>query len=265
MRLSLPLSLAGLAIVAAFVLSGSALARQTARPAEPTPLRTLRSLTDHYRALTWTYEVAAHGRKIPTSFTYRRSSSRAYLRWSVDLWTRRADAARRLAVARLERRLGVDLPRPAPLRASLYRRIVSERRLAVRLRGIYPGHVSRSYLHLRAGSAAALLRTWQSRGALAALAVSRFGHPPLPAPLVRAFTCIHAYEGSWTADTGNGYYGGLQMDAGFESRYGADFVRRWGSADNWPVWAQLQAAVRAYRSGRGFSPWPNTARICGLI
>jgi hypothetical protein len=222
-------------------------------------------LTDHYRALTWTYEVAAHGRRIPTSFSYRRSTSRAYLRYTVDLWTRRADTARRLAVVRLERRLDVDLPRLPPLRASLSRRIASERRLAVRLRRIYPGHVSRSYLRLRERNARAVLRTWQSRSAVAALAVSRNGHPALPTALVRAFTCIHAYEGSWTANTGNGYYGGLQMDVSFESRYGADFVRRWGTADNWPVWAQLQAAVRAYRSGRGFSPWPNTARICGLV
>lgn len=71
--------------------------------------------------------------------------------------------------------------------------------------------------------------------------------------------------GNWSINTGNGYYGGLQMDASFQSRYGADYVRRWGTADNWPTWAQLQAAVRAYRSGRGFYPWPNTARVCGLI
>ena len=55
------------------------------------------------------------------------------------------------------------------------------------------------------------------------------------------------------------------MDRRFQSLYGADFVGRWGTADNWPAWAQLQAAARAYRSGRGFYPWPNTARACGLI
>ena len=32
------------------------------------------------------------------------------------------------------------------------------------------------------------------------------------------------------------------MDVSFERRYGGEFVRRWGTADNWPVWAQLQAA-----------------------
>ena len=47
--------------------------------------------------------------------------------------------------------------------------------------------------------------------------------------------------------------------------YGPEFVRQWGTADNWPVWAQLVAAARAHASGRGFTPWPNTARACGLI
>jgi hypothetical protein len=27
----------------------------------------------------------------------------------------------------------------------------------------------------------------------------------------------------------------------------------------------MWAAERAHRSGRGFYPWPNTARYCGLI
>ena len=89
--------------------------------------------------------------------------------------------------------------------------------------------------------------------------------PALPSSLVGAFACIHHGEGAWDANTGNGYYGGLQMDKPFQSRYGSDFVRRWGTADNWPVWAQMTAAARAYESGRGFYPWPNTARACGLI
>jgi hypothetical protein len=89
--------------------------------------------------------------------------------------------------------------------------------------------------------------------------------PAVPAWLSSAFACIHRYEGAWNANTGNGYYGGLQMDIPFQSRYGSDFLRRWGTADQWPVWAQIQAAVRAYQSGRGFGPWPNTARACGLL
>jgi hypothetical protein len=48
-------------------------------------------------------------------------------------------------------------------------------------------------------------------------------------------------------------------------RYGADYVERWGTADGWPAWAQLDTAERAYRAGRGFFPWPNSARACGLF
>ena len=87
----------------------------------------------------------------------------------------------------------------------------------------------------------------------------------IPAWLGESFLCIHRYEGAWTSNTGNGYYGGLQMDLSFQATYGAEFLRRWGTADNWPVWAQLKTASRAYQSGRGFWPWPNTARACGLL
>ena len=76
--------------------------------------------------------------------------------------------------------------------------------------------------------------------------------------------CIHRYEGDWDANTGNGYYGGLQMDYSFQRAYGSEYLRRWGTADNWPIWAQLNAGRRAYYSGRRWSPWPTTARMCGL-
>jgi len=78
------------------------------------------------------------------------------------------------------------------------------------------------------------------------------------------WACIHRYEGAWNANTGNGYYGGLQMDWNFMRAYGREFLRRWGTADRWPVYAQVIAAERARRT-RGYWPWPNTARICGLL
>jgi hypothetical protein len=114
------------------------------------------------------------------------------------------------------------------------------------------------------------LRLWQRRSAEAALAVALHGsreirQPSIPAWLAEAFLCIHRYEGAWDSNTGNGYFGGLQMDVGFMRSYGPEYVQRWGTADNWPVWAQLQTAVRAHESGRGFTPWPNTARACGLL
>jgi hypothetical protein len=76
--------------------------------------------------------------------------------------------------------------------------------------------------------------------------------------------CIHRYEGSWR-DSGDPYWGGLQMDRGFMLRYAAPVLLRRGWANHWSPLAQMWVAERAFRSGRGFYPWPNTARICGLI
>ena len=83
-------------------------------------------------------------------------------------------------------------------------------------------------------------------------------------PHKQAWLCIHRYEGSWT-DGGAPYYGGLQMDLGFQQRYGPALLRRKGTADRWTPLEQMWVAERAHRAGRGFYPWPNTARSCGLI
>lgn len=82
--------------------------------------------------------------------------------------------------------------------------------------------------------------------------------------LYNALVCIHNGEGAWTANTGNGYHGGLQMDSAFQSRWGADFVARYGGAENWPPWAQIMVGERAYHGLGSFGSWPNTARACGL-
>lgn len=82
--------------------------------------------------------------------------------------------------------------------------------------------------------------------------------------LVRKWRCVHRREGAWNASTGNGYHGGLQMDRSFQAIYGPEFARRWGTADRWPMWAQLVAAERAWQV-RGWEPWPTTARLCGLL
>jgi hypothetical protein len=85
-------------------------------------------------------------------------------------------------------------------------------------------------------------------------------HPPH----LRQWTCIHRYEASWT-DAGPLYYGGLQMDLGFQHAYGAALLARKGTANHWTPLEQMWVAERALNSGRGFWPWPNTARICGLL
>jgi Transglycosylase-like domain len=88
-------------------------------------------------------------------------------------------------------------------------------------------------------------------------------------PHLDAWLCIHRYERhpgqGWATRTGNGYYGGLQMDIGFQRRYGGYLLRRKGTADRWTRLEQMWVAERAYRAGRGFYPWPNTARACGLL
>lgn len=267
MRLTLPLCLAVLAASVTFVLVGSAFARQSVRPDQPVPVAALRALVDHYRTLTWTYERAADRKRTPTSFSDRRSTDRAYLQWSIDTWTRRADVARRRALAKIRRGLSIALPASPPLHGALADRLRYNRRLAIDLHRVYPGKVTRSFASATRPTARDALRLWQRRSALAAVAVveHRLDGPAIPAWLNDSFMCIHRFEGAWNANTGNGYYGGLQMDLAFQSRYGADFLRGWGTADKWPVWAQLQAAARAHRSGRGFHPWPNTARACGLL
>src|SRR5207245_2615362 len=90
LRFILPLGLAVLAAILAFAIVGSAFAREGVRPDQPVSINSMRSIVDHYRTLTWTYQRAAHRRKTPTSFTDRRSDDRSYLQWSIDVWTRRA-------------------------------------------------------------------------------------------------------------------------------------------------------------------------------
>ena len=81
--------------------------------------------------------------------------------------------------------------------------------------------------------------------------------------LERAFLCVHGFEGSWQ-DPAAPYYGGLQMDWDFMGTYGGPFLRAFGPASNWTPAMQIATAERAYLEGRGWGPWPNTARMCGL-
>ena len=101
------------------------------------------------------------------------------------------------------------------------------------------------------------LDLWRGRAARAA---ARAQHPPN----LRTWLCIHRYEGSWS-DSGAPYYGGLQMDVGFMQRYGGWLLRAKGTADHWTPLEQIWTAEKARRSGRGFWPWPHTARMCGAL
>lgn len=94
----------------------------------------------------------------------------------------------------------------------------------------------------------------------AAVVARQAAHPPHRS----AWACIHRYEARW-ADDGDPYWGGLQMDRGFMWHYAPRFLLRRGLANRWTPVEQMWVAERAYRNGRGFYPWPNTARMCGLL
>ena len=97
---------------------------------------------------------------------------------------------------------------------------------------------------------------WQHR----AIVARKQAHRP---PHRSQWLCIHRYEGRW-ADPGGPYYGGLQMDIEFQRSYGLELYRAKGTADHWSALEQMWVAERAFRT-RGFWPWPNTARYCGLL
>ena len=83
-------------------------------------------------------------------------------------------------------------------------------------------------------------------------------------PHKAAWDCIHRYEGSWS-DDGDPYWGGLQMDRGFMKSYAPAFLLRRGWANHWSPREQMWVAENALAAGRGFWPWPNTARECGYL
>jgi hypothetical protein len=114
----------------------------------------------------------------------------------------------------------------------------------------------------RSHSAAALrtvraLRYWRAQSRR----VRRLAARP---PHRLGWLCIHRHEGSW-GDSGDPYWGGLQMDRGFMSTYAPRVLLRRGWADRWTALEQMWVAERAHRSGRGYYPWPNAARFCGLL
>lgn len=87
--------------------------------------------------------------------------------------------------------------------------------------------------------------------------------PVLP-PHYNEWLCIHGYEGAWNANTGNGFYGGLQfMQSTWERNGGLKYAPR---ADMATPLQQMWTAENAWHeSGGSFSQWPNTARYCGLL
>jgi hypothetical protein len=123
------------------------------------------------------------------------------------------------------------------------------------MNGRPPANVSRALATRSLTRLHQLARSWRRR---AHRAWWQATHPPY----LGAWLCIHRSEGSW-ADGGSPYWGGLQMDLSFQRTYGGWLLRHKGTADHWSPLEQIWVAVRASHS-RGFSPWPSTARDCGV-
>lgn len=73
--------------------------------------------------------------------------------------------------------------------------------------------------------------------------------------------CVHRGEGTWSDDTGNGFYGGMQFDSGTWLGNGGGRFAPYAyeaTPDQ-----QLRVSYQTWRS-RGWSPWPVTSAACGL-
>ncbi len=102
-----------------------------------------------------------------------------------------------------------------------------------------------------------VMRQWRHR----AVRAKRLAHNP---PHEAEWRCLQRFEGSWR-DENDPYWGGLQMDKTFMRMYAPRHLLRRGWANSWTPVEQMWVAERALRAGRGFYPWPNTGRMCGLI
>src|SRR5262249_22830506 len=147
-------------------------------------------------------------------------------------------------------------PSPAPKRtlqaakpvssAALARRIVRYRRTTWHWQGVLGQHRSPSGRSERDPSRKYrlwALHLWKHP------ATSLWARVQRP-PHKQQWLCIHRYEGAWN-DGGAPYYGGLQMDIGFQQAYGAYLLRTKGTADNWTPLEQMWVAEHAHRT-RGF-------------
>jgi hypothetical protein len=95
---------------------------------------------------------------------------------------------------------------------------------------------------------------WRGR----ARRVARIPVAPWPPGWLSDALCVHHYEGAWNADTGNGYFGGMQFDLGTWQANGGH-----GRPDLASPQTQLAVAYTTWRA-RGWEPWPVSSAECGL-
>ena len=87
------------------------------------------------------------------------------------------------------------------------------------------------------------------------IALSHWVMPP--SPFDRVASCESG--GNWSSNTGNGYYGGLQMTEHFWITYGGlTYAPRPDLASRTQ---QIVVAMKARDNGLGYRPWPNCGRF----
>lgn len=109
--------------------------------------------------------------------------------------------------------------------------------------------------------AAGSVAVWRRR---AAAAWRKFSHPPN----YRNWLCIQRHETAppfpgWKTDSGNTYYGGVQMDMTFMRNYGAFLLNLKGTSNNWTKLEQIWVAEKGRRV-QGWGAWPRSSVACGL-
>ena len=105
----------------------------------------------------------------------------------------------------------------------------------------------------RSASSARVDETFSGSHVVGVHAHLRAKHPPH----LRQFLCIHRYEARWT-DTGAPYYGGLQMDLGFQRSYGGWLYVVGGISD---ALDQSAKVVRAPIRDHVLGPWEQAAPL----
>ncbi|WP_372495533.1 transglycosylase family protein [Saccharopolyspora soli] len=88
------------------------------------------------------------------------------------------------------------------------------------------------------------------------------GEPPIPRSNVWDLLARCESGGNWAANTGNGYYGGLQFSRGTWAAHGGEQFSRYPHRASREQQIVIAEALRADQGGYG--AWPACARKLGL-
>lgn len=220
----------------ASVVTGSANSKTNETTSQQSALHFERSVIHRWISTAHHWQLVLGKHPTRASRLVDNTPSLQYLRWSLRHWKT------------LSRRNHQQAKRLMVQRTRLYENSIDRMKLSMGL------HVQ----DRRLTSAGSVEARYNQTRRLYRSTLSDYHHPPF----LSQFECIHGYEGSWT-DGGAPYWGGVQF--GYEEwlRFGYPYTHK-SYANLATKWDQLWAAAR-YHAISGFSPWPYTARDCGLL